>query len=153
MEGGPLPKGVIMHQWNSVESGAEAARAGNDVVCSLTKWYYFDYPYERTPLSKVYGSEPMPDGLTPEQQKHILGPQANLWTEWRVDDRACDDFIWPRLVALAEVAWSPRAARDWAGFSARLKDHHYDRLAVLGLGAPGPIPPDLKQQLLARSDF
>lgn len=153
MQGGPLPKGVILHQWNSVQSGAEAARAGNDVVCSLTKWYYLDYDYNTTPLSKVYGSEPMPDGLTPDQQKHILGPQANLWTEWRVDDRACDDFIWPRLIALAEVAWSPRASRDWIGFSARLKDHHYDRLAVMGLGTPGAIPPDLKQQLLAHSDF
>jgi hexosaminidase len=153
MEGGPLPKGVVMHQWNSVESGAEAARAGNDVVVSLTKWYYLDYDYNTTPLSKVYASEPMPAGLTPEQQKHILGPQANLWTERRVDDAACDDFIWPRLIALAEVGWSPVSTRDWRGFAARMKDHHYDRLAVLGLGTPGPVPTDLKQQLIAHSDF
>jgi hexosaminidase len=153
MEGGPLPKGVVMHQWNSVESGAEAARAGNDVVVSLTKWYYLDYDYNTTPLSKVYASEPMPAGLTPEQQKHILGPQANLWTERRVDDAACDDFIWPRLIALAEVGWSPVSTRDWRGFATRMKDHHYDRLAVLGLGTPGPVPTDLKQQLIAHSDF
>jgi hexosaminidase len=153
MHGGPLPKGVIMHQWTTPASAAEAARAGNDVVVSQRQWYYIDYDYNAIPLSKIYNSEPVPDGLTPAEQKRILGPQANLWTEWRVDERAADDFAWPRLVALSEVAWSPKAAKDWGDFSNRMKSRHYDRLAVMGLGTPGPVPADLKQQLLDHSDF
>jgi len=153
MEGGPLPKGVVMQQWNDPESGARAARAGNDVVVSPVTWGYFDYSYDTTPLREVYEAEPVPAGLTPEQEARILGPQANLWTEWLPDDAAVDDFTWPRLIALAEVGWSPKAARDWEGFTRRLRGGHFERLARMGLGVAGETRESILARLADRSEL
>jgi hexosaminidase len=65
MHGGKLPKDVIVQQWDQPQAATQAARAGNDVVVSQTTWTYFDYPYEATPLRKVYEAEPIPADLTP----------------------------------------------------------------------------------------
>lgn len=141
MQGGPLPDGVVMQQWLDPNSAADAARAGNDVIASPVAWAYFDYSYDTTPMREVYEAHPIPPGLTPEEQKHILGPQANLWTEWLKNDREADDYTWPRLIALAEMAWTPPAARNWDDFVKRLDSTHYRRLALMGLGTPD-VPAD-----------
>jgi hexosaminidase len=74
------------------------------------------------PLERCYEFEPIPDGLTPEQAKHVLGLEGNLWTEWAPQNRI-DWQAFPRLCALAEVAWSPKDRRDWDDFSKRLSSH------------------------------
>jgi hexosaminidase len=155
LQGGPLPSDVIVQQWNDPRAAAAAARAGNDVVVSLASHVYFDASNDATSLQKVYNFEPMPTGLDPAQSLHILGVEACLWTEGKPTDAVCDEFLWPRLTALAEIAWSPPETRDWAGFRARLLGTHYERLALMGLGTPGTdiSPADVRQALIDRSDF
>ncbi|MDQ2799676.1 MAG: family 20 glycosylhydrolase, partial [Armatimonadota bacterium] len=145
LKGGPLPKDVIVQQWSDPQAAVTAARAGNDVVSSLTRYAYFDYGYNVTSLKRVYSYDPMPPGLTSVQARHILGAEACLWTESKPTDAVANEYIWPRLTALAEVAWSPQAARDWAGFRARLLAAQYERMAQRGV--------DTRQALIERSDF
>lgn len=150
MEGGGLPEGVVLQQWNDPGSGAVAARAGNDVVVSPIAWAYLDYSYETTPLKSVYEAEVIPRGLTPAQERHILGPQGNLWTEWLQNDARADDLTWPRLIAVAEVGWSPQGARQWEGFAERLRTAHFERLALMGLGVAGETPESIRARLMER---
>ncbi len=144
MHGGKLPQDAIVQQWNQPSAAVEAARAGNDVVVSQTSWTYFDYSYDTTPLRKVYDGEPVPAALTPAEARHILGAQAQLWTEVRVDDASADSFIWPRLIALSEVCWSPREARNWDSFESRLNTAHIARLALRGLGEAATSPAQIR---------
>lgn len=153
-QGGPLPTSVIVQQWNDPSAAVSAVRAGNDVVASLTKYVYFDYSNETTPLQRVYSFEPMPAGLTTAEAKHILGPEACLWTETKPTDAVADQYLWPRVCALAEVAWSPAKARDWPDFKARLLSAHFARLAQRGLGDPNsPTGDTVRLGLIERSNF
>ncbi len=147
MKGGKLPPEVIVHQWNDSSVAVAAAKDGNDVVDSITTYCYFDYDYRTTPLEKVYKFDPMPAGLNEEQAKHILGGQANLWTEWKPTELSDDQFTWPRMIAMAEVLWSPKEGRSYDEFMSRMEAKHYDRLANLGLGAQGTPKDDIKSYL------
>jgi hypothetical protein len=92
--------------------------------------------------------------LTPAQSKLILGPEACLWTETKPTDAVADEFLWPRVCALAEVAWSPAKARSWPDFQARLLSAHFARLAQRGLGAPNsPTGKTVRLGLIERSNF
>jgi hexosaminidase len=129
----PLPKNAAVMDW---QGGAmQAATNGHDVVMSPTKFCYLDY-YQSIdhgtepraiggfiPLEKVYSFEPIPDGLAPQFQPRILGGQCNLWTEYIASLPHVEYMMFPRLSALAEVAWSPKSARDWNSFSQRLQTH------------------------------
>lgn len=119
MEGTDLPKGVIVQQWNAPHSATLAAEAGLDVVCSPTSHCYFDYPYNQIPTHKVLDFEPVPSDLKAELQGHIIGIQGNLWTEHMDDEARVDYMAWPRTVALAEAAWSPKGEKDWGDFKHR----------------------------------
>jgi hexosaminidase len=90
------------------------------------------------PLKKVYSFEPVPEGLTPEQQRHILGGEGNIWTEYSPQE-VVDSRAYPRLVGLAEVLWSPKGHRDWEDFSRRLQVH-YQRLDVMDVDYFKPTP-------------
>ncbi len=72
-------------------------------------------------MSKVYSFEPMPANLDPQFQSHILGAQGNLWTEYMPTSSMCEYMVFPRLCALAEVAWSPKESRNWEDFTLRLR--------------------------------
>ena len=127
MKGGDLPQTSIVHVWNNDNDAAIAAKSGRDVVYSRTSFLYFDYPWERVPMAKVYACDPVPADLSGDEAKHILGLQANLWTEHRPTDKSCDEFTWPRLAAMAEVAWSSAEKRDYAEFLSRMKNSQYQR--------------------------
>ena len=150
-EGGLAQNAAVM-DW--IGGAVEAASAGHDVIMSPTGYCYFDY-YQSTnratdpqaiggylPLSKVYSLEPIPAKLDPQYQFHILGAQGNLWTEYVPNFKQAQYMIFPRLCALAEVTWSPRASRDWDGFIRRLPTQ-FQRFDQLGVnyrkGAPGQI--------------
>jgi hexosaminidase len=96
-------------------------------------------------LEDVYRFEPVPDELTPDEAAHVIGAQANIWTETADSARAVDYLAFPRLVAFAEVAWSQLPApadRDYDGFDARMAAH-YARLDALGVEyrrPGGPLP-------------
>lgn len=131
MEGGLAEDAVVM-AWLKTEDVVEAARHGNDVIVAVLSHLYFDYPYEATPLKKTYGFDPIPESLTSDQVKHILGLQGAMWTHVARTEPEIDRMILPRMIASAEVAWAPKGGRDWGAFSGRITEH-YRRLDRLGL--------------------
>jgi hexosaminidase len=120
LEGGLAPGAAVM-SWRKSESGIIAARAGHDVVMSVASHCYFNFPYKRTSTMKVYGYNPVPAELTEEQAKHILGVQANFWSNVDREEVGVDKQVFPRLLAIAEVAWSPEGQRDATRFRDRVK--------------------------------
>jgi hexosaminidase len=98
-----------------------------------------------TTLEAVYRFEPMPEALTPEEAAHVIGTQANIWTEALDSARAVDYMAFPRLAAFAEVAWSELpepGERDYRGFETRMTAH-YGRLDAMGVEyrpQDGPLP-------------
>lgn len=130
LDGTPSPTATVM-SWRGMAGGIKAAQLGHDVIMSPTDNVYLDYcegkPPEEPdcmvgylPLRKVYAFEPVTNSLTPEQAKHILGGQANLWTEYlpRIDQ--VEAKYWPRALAVADVLWAPREVHDWDRFLKRL---------------------------------
>ncbi|MER6413687.1 beta-N-acetylhexosaminidase [Streptomyces humidus] len=153
LEGGLAP-GAAVSSWRGYAGGIAAARAGHDVVMCPEQQVYLDHrqhdgPDEPVPigyvrtLEDVYRFEPVPPELTPEEARHVLGAQANLWTETTEDQARVDYQAFPRLAAFAEVAWSALPApaeRDFAGFERRMQAH-YGRLDALGVGYRPPSGP------------
>ncbi|MFH8463984.1 beta-N-acetylhexosaminidase [Streptomyces sp. NPDC017991] len=165
LEGGLAP-GAAVSSWRGYQGGITAARAGHDVVMCPEQQVYLDHrqaegPDEPVPigfvrtLEDVYRFEPVPPELTPAQARHVLGTQANLWTEVMEDRARVDYQAFPRLVAFAEVAWSalpPPAERDFADFEERMTAH-YARLDALGVAyrpPAGPLPWQRRPGVLGR---
>ncbi|MFF3481732.1 beta-N-acetylhexosaminidase [Streptomyces sp. NPDC002701] len=165
LEGGLAP-GAAVSSWRGYRGGITAARAGHDVVMCPEQQVYLDHrqadgPDEPVPigfvrtLEDVYRFEPVPPELTPAQARHVLGTQANLWTEVMEDRARVDYQAFPRLVALAEVAWSTLPApaeRDFADFERRMTAH-YPRLDALGVAyrpPAGPLPWQRRPGVLGR---
>jgi hexosaminidase len=130
LEGGLAPDATVM-SWRGSAGGIAAARQNHDVIMSPNTHLYFDYnqadPRHEPvniggfiPLERVYEFEPVPDSLTAEQVRHILGAQGNVWTEYLKTPALVEYMAYPRALALAEVVWSPRASRSWPSFTARL---------------------------------
>lgn len=131
LEGVPMDDSVIM-SWRGTEGGITAARMGNDVVMTPTSDMYFDQSQtlasqlEEIPVGgfinvmKVYSYEPLPASLTPEQQKHILGCQANVWCEYMPEERIRQYQMLPRLAALSEVQWTMPERKNYKDFLKRL---------------------------------
>ncbi|QNE41965.1 family 20 glycosylhydrolase (plasmid) [Hymenobacter sp. NBH84] len=147
LEGGLAPEATVM-SWRGESGGIEAARQGHDVVMTPGKPVYFDQ-YQAGPageplaiggfntLKNVYDYEPVPKELTAAQAQHVLGAQANLWTEYITTVNQVEYMVLPRMLALAEVVWSPKEKRSWEGFSARLP-YHYKGFGQRGLNySPG----------------
>lgn len=134
LEGGLAPDATVM-SWRGTEGGIAAARQGHDVVMTPVEHAYFDF-YQADaaseplamnwagfpiPLETVYAFEPIPAVLTEDQSGHILGAQGNVWTEYIKTPEHLEYMAYPRALAMAEVTWSPRSARDWEDFVDRLK--------------------------------
>ena len=127
LEGGLAPKAVVM-SWRGEEGGIAAARQKHDVIMTPGGWCYFDHSQTQnedsvtiggyTPIEKVYSYKPIPDSLTKDQAKYVLGAQANVWTEYMANERKVEYMIFPRMAALSEVLWSQE--KDWTDFEKRL---------------------------------
>jgi hexosaminidase len=141
LEGGLAPNATVM-SWRGIQGAVAAAEAGHDTVLSPAPTLYFDNRPLNTAhagrgpvvsIEDVYRFDPAPSVLSEAQRAHILGVQANLWTEHvRTEDRA-EYMIFPRAAAIAEVGWSPAVRIDWQSFSARLPDQ-LARYRALGVG-------------------
>jgi len=131
MEGGVAEDAIVM-SWQSQAGGIAAARMGHDVVMVPSSYMYFDY-YQADPptqpfaiggfipVKSVYNLNPVPvDSLTADESKHIIGVQANLWTEYVPSESHAEYMIFPRMLALSEMAWTPQEKREWQEFKARL---------------------------------
>lgn len=130
LEGG-IPETAAIMSWRGTKGAVLAAQAGHDVVLSPTNPLYFDNQQSRrntepaargwvVPLQDVYGFEATPPELSPDQGKHVLGAQANLWSEYLMSGWYVQHAAFPRTDALSETLWSPKASRNWNGFLVRL---------------------------------
>ncbi len=128
---GKLPPSATVMSWRGAEGGIDAARQGHDVVMAPSSDLYLDYQQTDSPdeppgrpslisLKQVYDFEPVPKALDAQQATHILGVQANVWTEHMRTFARVQHAAFPRIAALAEVGWSPKSERDYAGFLQRL---------------------------------
>ena len=144
LEGGVPPDATIT-SWRGIDGAVTAAKSGHDAILSPAPTLYVNHrqgtgaaePPGRgqvITLGDVLAFDPMPAGLTPDQRRHILGVQANLWTEHTRTEARAAWMTFPRAAALAEIAWSAPARRDAATF-ARALVPQLDRMAPLGLRA------------------
>ena len=126
LEGGVTKTATIM-SWRGVNGGIAAAKAGNDVIMSPEEFMYFNW-YQAdmkneplafgglTPLEKVYNYDPLPKNLTKDEQKHIIGLQANTWSEYIADFGLLMYMDYPRTLALAEIGWSDKKNKNYNAF-------------------------------------
>ncbi|MES2922014.1 MAG: beta-N-acetylhexosaminidase [Verrucomicrobiota bacterium] len=147
-EGGLSPNATVM-SWRGVDGGIASAKEGHDVVMAPNSHTYFDHyqspaamelakgkEYEAIggllPIEKVYSYDPVPTSLSPAEAKHILGVQAQLWSEYFHDFKKVEYHMFPRVAALAEVAWSPVAIKNYPDFRQRLGGilKHYDAASL-----------------------
>lgn len=131
LEGGLAPNATVM-SWRSMDGAAEAAKEGNDAVMVSKSHLYFDYYQTKdrataplaiggyVPLEKVYDFNPIPKGLTEEEAKHIIGVQANLWTEYIPTTQQVEYMLMPRIDALSEVQWTMPEHKNYDNFLQRL---------------------------------
>lgn len=148
MQGGLAPGAAVM-SWRNVQHGRQAATQGHPVIMCPMKFCYFDFYQENkrteplcvgglTPLKKVYGYEPAPASWGAAVNKNIWGLQGNVWTEYMPTFRRVQEQLFPRLLAIAEVGWSPRMKLNWTWFHARSLQE-MQRLNARGI-AHGPWP-------------
>ena len=134
LEGG-LTAGATVMSWRGESGGIEAANAGHDVIMTPGSHLYFDsYQTDpRTqpeaiggylPLEKVYSYDPVPEGISPDKRHHILGAQANIWTEYVPTTEHVEYMVFPRALALAEVNWTRPEDKHWPDFHTRLQAHY-----------------------------
>jgi hexosaminidase len=161
LEGGLAPDATVM-SWRGVSGGVDAARQRHDVIMTPGSHLYFDH-YQGAPpseplaiggyttLERVYAFEPVPPELTPEEARHVLGAQANVWTEYIPTPEQVEYMAFPRMLALAEVVWTPVAERDWRDFARRLPDQ-LARLDGMQVNYRIPDPLGLEADRLVLTD-
>ena len=142
LEGGLAPEATVM-SWRGFKGGIEAAEQGHDVVMTPTGYCYFDYyqgPEDQEPLawggslpvSKVYQFNPVPEEMDEEAAKHVIGGQANLWTEYVQSEAQAEYMTFPRIAALSEAVWTKQENKNWEDFSGRL-NQLFARYGQLGI--------------------
>ena len=147
LEGGLAPNAAVM-SWRGTAGGITAAKLKHNVVMTPADYLYFCWYQGKPeneppalggflPIEKVYGYEPMPEELSLEEQKYIMGVQACLWTE-NVDTPALAEYmVLPRLSALSEISWSSKENKNLDFFIKKMNTH-YDRLGQLGVNYRWP---------------
>lgn len=131
LEGGLAPNATVM-SWRGEAGGIEAAKLKHDVIMTPNTYLYFDYYQSKdteneplaiggyVPLERVYNYEPMPAVLTPEERKHIIGVQANHWSEYMPTFSQLQYMALPRWAALSEIQWSNPGKKEYKKFLSRL---------------------------------
>ena len=158
---GRAPSDAVVMSWRGSEGGIAAAKLGHDVIMTPNSHFYFDY-YQSLdtdaepfgiggyiPMEQVYSYDPAFPELTPEQQRHILGVQANLWTEYVLSDEHLEYMLLPRLAALSEVQWCLPETKDWNRFIGSFRmDKIYSQLGyefakhIFGVTASYAVDPE-----------
>lgn len=159
-EGGLAPSATVM-SWRGEKGGIASAKEGHDVVMAANNYLYFDYyQYQAKqelakglefeaiggylPIQKVYSYNPVPSELTKVEATHILGVQAQLWSEYFKTWEKVEYMAFPRIAALSEIAWSPVELKNYADFSDRL-ERVGEFYTAAGVNWSKPLPP-LKRQ-------
>lgn len=156
LDGGLAPNATVM-SWRGTEGGLAAIRSGHKAIMSPGQYCYLDgyqdAPYSQPEaiggylsLKKVYGYEPVPDSLSADEAKLMYGVQANLWTEYIPTEEHAEYMLYPRAIALAEVAWSKPENKSW-------EDFHRRALKIVDeLKAKGYHPFELKNEIGNRKE-
>ena len=142
LEGGLAPGATVM-SWRGIKGGIAAAQSGHDVVMTPRSSLTSTTTSRRIPPSPSAPAAasrsnaptpttPFPEGFTAEQARRVLGTQGQLWTEAIADPHQMEFMAFPRLAALAEVAWTPLAKKDYTDFTTRLKDQQ-QRWTLMGV--------------------
>lgn len=145
LEGGLAPNATVM-SWRGMQGGIDAAKHGNNVIMTPVSHAYFDYYQSENldeptaiggflPLKKVYSLNPIPNELTEGEGKHILGAQANLWTEYIPTEKQVEYMVFPRILAMSEVVWSGPSKnfdKDYPDFFSRVEGF-MERLDALNI--------------------
>jgi hexosaminidase len=140
---GKVPASAVVMSWHEPAGAVEALQQGHDVVMSSSPTLYLDHYqsdlHDEPPgrpdvesLKDVYDYAPVPDGTTAAEARHILGVQANLWAEYMPSFARVQHAVFPRIVALSEVAWSPASTHDWNQFLQRIPAE-FARYRALGI--------------------
>lgn len=158
LEGGLAPNATVM-SWRGTEGGIAAAKQNHDVIMSPggPVGLYFDHKQSNSadeptnigglaPYSVAYRYDPMPKELSADQQKHVIGVQANVWTEYMRTSSKVEYFLLPRLFALSEIAWSQTSRKDFKNFSEERLPAHLLKLDKTNTNywVPTPLGPDQK---------
>jgi hexosaminidase len=145
LEGGLLEKdkSATVMSWRGTQGGITAAKLDHDVIMTPNSHLYLDHKQSKSkdepisiggflPLDTVYSYNPTPSELTPNEAKHILGVQGNLWTEYMNNQKHREYMIFPRLLALSEIAWLDNNKKDYSDFTQRLSSllKHYDVMGI-----------------------
>ncbi|OCX52628.1 beta-N-acetylhexosaminidase [Mucilaginibacter sp. PPCGB 2223] len=158
LQGGLAPNATVM-SWRGESGGIAAAQQHHNVIMTPgSGGVYFDHAQGKTsqepvgiggyaPLQKTYSYNPVPVSLTTDQQKYIMGVQANVWTEYIATDNKVEYMLLPRLLALSEIAWTPLANKNYKDFSETRVPVHLAKIDAAGLnyrvstaiGAPDTI--------------
>ncbi|AOW11415.1 beta-N-acetylhexosaminidase [Flavobacterium gilvum] len=142
LEGGLAPNATVM-SWRGEKGGIDAAKLNHDVIMTPGDPCYLNRPqgdpevepvggWGVSTLKNVYAYEPIPSELNAEEAKHVLGSQANFWTEYIPTFEHLQYMTLPRLLAISEVMWSPKEKRDWKEFRQRLNPY-FKSFEVKGL--------------------
>ena len=133
LEGGIAPNATIM-SWRGEQGGIDAAKQHHTVIMTPGSYVYFDHAQNKNsdsltiggylPVETVYNYEPLPKELAPDEQKYILGAQANVWTEYMSNPAKVEYMLFPRLEAISEVLWTPKENKNWDDFKNRLQQQY-----------------------------
>ncbi|WP_299115729.1 family 20 glycosylhydrolase [uncultured Winogradskyella sp.] len=134
LEGGLAPNATVM-SWRGTSGAVEAAKSGHNVVMTPTSHCYFDYYQSDNedeplaiggylPLEKVYNFNPIPEELSKEESKYVLGAQGNVWTEYMPTEDKVEYMTFPRMLAMSEVLWSKPEHKDYVDFVSKVENFH-----------------------------
>ena len=142
LEGGLAPNATVM-SWRGTSGAVQAAKEGHDVILTPGSHCYFDHYQSENeneplaiggflPLEKVYHFNPIPEELTEEESKYVLGAQGNVWTEYMKSEKQVEYMAFPRAIALSEVVWSSPEHKNYSDFINRLEQYQkrLDQLEV-----------------------
>ncbi|TZF82233.1 family 20 glycosylhydrolase [Pedobacter sp. BS3] len=164
LEGGLAPNATVM-SWRGIKGGIAAAQQNHNVIMTPGSHLYIDHPESSSPeepltiggrlvsLETLYSYNPVPAELTPDQQKYILGVQANLWTEYVETPEKALYLLLPRLYALSEVAWTPLQSKNWTDFSQKRLPEFLAKLDRTDLLYRVPTPIGAKDTTITGSSF
>lgn len=163
LEGG-LAKNATVMAWLGESGAIHAAELGNKAILTPTSHCYFDYRQTKSaqepitiggfvPLQKVYNYNPMPAKLTAEQQKYIIGVQANIWTEYIKTEKKVEYMMFPRFLALSEIAWTQNNRKDYTNFSEQRLPVHLLNLDKRGVHFSVPVPIGAKDTTVNASSY
>ncbi|WP_316737571.1 beta-N-acetylhexosaminidase [Pedobacter aquatilis] len=164
LEGGLAPNATVM-SWRGEDGGIAAAQQNHDVIMTPgSMGLYIDHKQSNSPdepvtiggyapYQKIYAYDPIPKVLTADQRKYIKGVQANMWSEYIKTPEKAENHAFPRILALAEIAWSPVERKDLKNFSEERLPVHLAMLDKKGWNLWVPTPIGQSEKPLTGSDF